>query len=173
MQKDLSSAEIGENMNKKTILKWCLITLAGLLAALVVFVCFILFLLTGAREDNSQNKENDYSENRRRSSLTTSLKIGAEQYYKQHKRYPRITELYPNLDASLTDYLKAGVISYTMKENNFCVRYIKRDSNFQRPDQEYSMGWNGMQYCSKKEHLIGVSEGWQADGAGFYIHDLH
>jgi hypothetical protein len=73
----------------------------------------------------------------------------------------------------LIDYLKAGVISYTIKENNFCVRYIKSDHRFQRPDQKYSMGWNGMQYCSNKAHLIGVSENWQADGAGFYIYDLH
>lgn len=160
-------------MQKKTFFKWCLITIASLLAALIIFICFILWLLSGTSEERGQAKESDYAENLRRSNLAISLKVDVEEYYKQHKQYPQITELYPSPYVFLIDYLETGVISYTVKESNFCVRYIKSDYHFQRPNQKYSMSWNGMQYCSKKEHLTGVSEDWKVDGNGFYIYDLH
>ncbi len=155
------------------ISKGCRNTIAVLLVAFVIFVCFVLWLLTGANDKNHQTNGGDYTENLRRSNLAISLKVDAEEYYKQHKQYPQITELYPSPDMLLIDYLKSGVISYATDKTYFCVRYIKSDQRFQRPDQKYSKGWNGMQYCSKKEHLRGVSEDWRADRNGFYIYDLH
>jgi len=157
-------------MKVRSILKWCLITLTSFL---VVITCFVLLLLNGVREETSQAKESDSAENFRRSNLAISLKIGAEEYYKQHKKYPQLIELYPSPDMLLIDYLKSGVISYSVKKESFCVRYINSDQRSQMPDQKYSMGWNGKQYCSKKEHLRGVSEDWKADSFGFYIYDLH
>ncbi|MBU1054459.1 MAG: hypothetical protein KKC46_11610 [Proteobacteria bacterium] len=148
-------------------------TIAGLLVAFVIFACFVLWLLTGVNEKGHQTNGGDYAENLRRSNLAISLKVDAEEYYKQHKQYPQIAELYPSPDILLIDYLKSGVISYGTDKTSFCVRYINSDQRFQRPGQKYAMSWNGKQYCSKKEHLLGVSEDWQADSDGFYIHDLH
>lgn len=164
---------IGKNMQKKTLFKWCLITIAGLLVALVIFVCFVLWMLGGVSEERRQAKESDYAENIHRSNLAISLKVDAEEYYNQHKQYPQITELYSSPDVLLIDYLETGVITYAVKKEDFCVRYINSDQSFQRPDQKYAMSWNGMQYCSKKERLTGVSKDWKADGNGFYIYDLH
>jgi hypothetical protein len=160
-------------MKKKTILKGLLFSLGGFFVALVIFVCFILWLLTGPGERDSQAKGGDQAENLRRSHLAISLKVDAEKYYKQHQKYPQIAELYSSPDMLLIDYLESGVISYTVKNESFCVRYIYSDHRFQKPDQKYAMGWSGMQYCSKNEHLMGASEDWKADGNGFCIYDLH
>lgn len=55
--------KIGKNMQKKTILKWCLIPLSGLLLALAIFVFFILWLLSGTNERMKKtNKEFDNAE---------------------------------------------------------------------------------------------------------------
>ncbi|WP_163340368.1 hypothetical protein [Desulfopila sp. IMCC35008] len=73
----------------------------------------------------------------------------------------------------LIDYLKSGVISYTVEKKNFCVRYIYSDARFHQSGQKYALSWNGKQYCSENQHLKGVSKDWPADGAGFYTYDRH
>ena len=159
---------------KRKIIKTVIFSLAGILAALVIFTLAVFLLLKGASNNGDKtNGVDDYSENIRRSSLAISLKMDAEGYYKHYKHYPSVSALYSSKNLVLTDYLKEGVISYSVKKDNFCVRYIDSDQRFQSPDQKYSMSWNGKQYCSNKEDLIGFSESWQADGAGFYIYDLH